>query len=223
MRTLTVVFFLLLSGCSHFDYFDYPGGPKDIARQNQLIQKKMEEINRQREIGERREVERRAEKDASERLAIVDYKARQAKAEEEKKARDDESRKSLEAFTERTSAEFTLAQKERETARELGQKHTGDIEKYIKDQLKQTKIGVRCGFNDGENEIRCALTAPETPEHDPRYMHDLQTAAHVLAVQLRGVYPANYSIFAQTSDDIPLARFMYNYQFDILTPLIMWH
>lgn len=220
MKTMIAVAFFLLAGCSHFDY---PGGPKDIARQNKLIQEKTKVLDEQRIAAEKYEARRKADRDAMERQAIENYRAQVALAEEQRKLREEEGRKALEAFVEETSARMALVKEERKASLKLNQKYAKDIEVHVKRQLRETGLKVRCKFegNGAEtDEVQCAVITSKT---DRRTLHDLQSIAYHLAVDLRRAYPLSYSIFALTSDDTPLARFMYNNHFDTLTPLVFWH
>lgn len=220
MKTLMAISVLLLAGCS---YFDYPGGSKDIARQNQETQERMNLWKEQRISAEKVNAKRKADRDAIERQVMEDNRARIALSEEQRKLREEEGRKSLEAFVEETSAEMALVEEKRDASLVLNQRYAKDIEARIKRQLREENLKVRCKFegNGSEtDEVQCAIITSKT---DRRTLHDLQSIAYAFAVDLRRAYPLSYSIFAQTSDDTPLARFMYNYPFDVLTPLIMWH
>lgn len=226
MKITTIIFLFLLAGCANSSFLDYPGGPKDIARYNQIHQAKMEDLKRQNDeydqLNQARMEEIKRQSEIRERQAAEDSRARVALAEEQRRLGDEEGQKTLEAFVKETSAEMALVEENKSVALEQGRKYSKDIEAYIKRQLNQTQLKVRCRFEGNgtdTDEVQCAVI---TSNADRRALHDLQNITYALAVDLKRVYPTNYSIFAQTSDDVPLARFMYNYPFDLLTPLIMW-
>ncbi len=213
MRALIVVFILILSGCLQTGLMDYPGGPKDIAKANAAIEKRMKELNSQQIIAEKHE---KAKWEVLERQS-EEYNLAAAKREQEEKAKREENQKFWKA--------------KRENDRKCNESifsnvdpngYTNNIEQKLKSKLQKTSITAKCGFNTCENEIHCVLRAPEGNK-DPRMLHSVQKVALDAATDLMGTYPIGYSISAQTADDIPLARFIYNYQFDTLTPIIMWN
>ena len=220
MRTIILAGILFLSGCT---LFDYPGGPKDIARYNQQVQAKMESLRQQTEAAQKREAARKAERDEWERQAAENNRARAALMKEQIKAREEERRKASEDFVAATSASLEAEQRQKEAARKNARAYVGDMERYIKAQLKPTKVNARCGFYTDDAEVQCVLVSSASSSHSPQELHSLQRTAYDLAIRLQGVYPVDYSIFAQTADDIPLARFIYNHQMDILTPMVMWY
>ena len=91
----------------------------------------------------------------------------------------------------------------------------------IKKITTRYPVKSRCGYNENSEEVWCAVIPPANSSN--RVLHGMQNIAYLLAEDFRGKYPVNYSIYAQTSDDVPLARFLYNYEFDIITPVIMWY
>ncbi|MHB1399611.1 MAG: hypothetical protein ACYDAI_18145 [Trichloromonadaceae bacterium] len=220
MKTMIAVTFLLISGCSHFDY---PGGPKDIARQNKIIQDRTKGLKEQKIPAEHYEEKRKADVAGMERRAIAKYRAQVDLAEDQRKFREKEGGKALLAFVEETSVEMALVEEKREASLEINQTHAKGIEEQIIRQLREKSLKVKCKFegNGSEtDEVQCAVITSKT---DRTALHELKSIAYTLAVNLRRAYPLSYSIFAQTSDNTPLARFMYNYPFDVLTPLILWH
>jgi len=66
-------------------------------------------------------------------------------------------------------------------------------------------------------ELVCTLT---TTGKGPRALHLLQGEAYGVAEGMRDL-GFDYSVFAVT-EGVPLARFIYKAEFDILTPIIMW-
>lgn len=221
MKSMIAVAFFLLAGCSHFDY---PGRPKDIARQNKLIQEKTKVLDEQSIVSEKWTAKRKSEEYSTRQFeAMEKNRAQHALYEEQRKANGEKNRIEKEALIREMADGAALENEERKASLGLNQKYAKDIERHIKRQLNQSKFKIQCRFEGNGSETDEVLCSIITSKTDRRALHDLQSIAYHLAVDLRRAYPLSYSIFAQTSDDTPLARFMYNNHFDTLTPLIFWH
>lgn len=59
-------------------------------------------------------------------------------------------------------------------------------------------------------------------DSNPKRLHALQDFCYALTVYLSTKYQIDFSISAYY-ERIPLARYIYNAQFDTITPVIMWH
>lgn len=74
---------------------------------------------------------------------------------------------------------------------------------------------VQCSWHP--EELVCTMT---TTGKGPRALHQLQSEARGVAEGMRDLQ-IDYSVFA-VSNGVPLARFIYRADLDILTKIIMW-